>query len=75
MRHKVLVLVVAYQAESTLAGVLNRIPPLPRDVDVETLVIDDSSSDRTFEVGLRSHVLDARERAVGRGCPDARRRM
>jgi glycosyltransferase involved in cell wall biosynthesis len=55
VRHKVLVLVVAYQAESTLAGVLNRIPPLPRDVDVETLVIDDGSSDRTFEVGLRSH--------------------
>jgi glycosyltransferase involved in cell wall biosynthesis len=52
---KVLVFVVAYQAESTLAEVLDRIPPLPRDVEVEVLVIDDSSSDRTFEVGLQSH--------------------
>jgi glycosyltransferase involved in cell wall biosynthesis len=56
VRCKVLVFVVAYQAESTLAGVLNRIPPLPRDVDAEVLVIDDSSSDRTFEVGLRSGI-------------------
>ena len=56
MTHKVLIFVVAYQAESTLAGVLDRIPPLPRDVDVEVLVIDDSSSDRTFEVGLQSRV-------------------
>jgi len=53
---KVLVLVVAYQAESTLAAVLNGIPPLPRDVDVEVLVIDDSSNDRTFEVGWQSQV-------------------
>jgi glycosyltransferase involved in cell wall biosynthesis len=55
MRSKVLIFVVAYQAESTLAGVLKRIPPLPSDLDVEVLVIDDSSSDRTFEVGLQSH--------------------
>ena len=48
--------VVAYQAEATLARVLNRIPPIPDDLDVEVLVIDDSSSDRTFEVGLRSQV-------------------
>src|SRR5262249_53946431 len=56
MRRKVLIFVVAYQAESTLAGVLKRIPPLPPDLDVEVLVIDDSSSDRTFEVGLRARV-------------------
>ena len=54
--HKVLIFVVAYQAESTLAGVLNRIPAMPPGIDLEVLVIDDSSSDRTFEVGLRSHV-------------------
>jgi glycosyltransferase involved in cell wall biosynthesis len=50
---KVLVFVVAYQAESTLAAVLDRIPPLPPNVDLEVLVIDDASSDHTFEVGLR----------------------
>jgi glycosyltransferase involved in cell wall biosynthesis len=54
-RSKVLIFVVAYQAETTLAGVLTRIPPMD-NVDVEVLVIDDSSSDRTFEVGLRTAV-------------------
>jgi glycosyltransferase involved in cell wall biosynthesis len=53
---KVLVLVVAYQAESTLAAVLKDIPPPPSGVDLEVLVIDDGSSDRTFEVGLRSAI-------------------
>jgi len=54
-RSKVLIFVVAYQAETTLAGVLGRIPPMD-NLDVEVLVIDDSSNDRTFEVGLRAAV-------------------
>src|SRR5262249_12232420 len=56
MKSKVLIFIVAYQTESTLDGVLKRIPPLAPDLDVEVLVIDDGSSDRTFEVGLRSLV-------------------
>jgi len=56
MTRRVLVFVVAYQAETTLAGVLRRIPPLAADLDMEVLVIDDSSSDRTFEVGLQSRL-------------------
>jgi glycosyltransferase involved in cell wall biosynthesis len=52
---RVLVFVVAYEAETTLRQVLARIP---QDVfeqsDTEVLVIDDSSRDRTFEVGLQS---------------------
>jgi GT2 family glycosyltransferase len=52
----VLILVVAYQAESTLADVLKRIPATLNQLDMEVLVLDDSSSDRTFEVGLRSTV-------------------
>lgn len=56
MTHKVLVFVVAYQAESTLASVLARVPRLPANIELEVLVIDDSSSDRTFEVGLRSRI-------------------
>src|SRR6185503_20621134 len=55
----VLIFVVAYQAEATLAGVLKRLPPMTADVDVEVLVIDDASSDRTFETGLRSRVDSA----------------
>ena len=54
-RPRVLVFVVAYEAESTLQKVLDRIPrPMFERFDAEVLVIDDSSSDRTFEVGVRS---------------------
>jgi glycosyltransferase involved in cell wall biosynthesis len=59
-----LIFVVAYQAESTLAGVLARIPPLPPHLDLEVLVIDDSSSDRTFEVGVASRLGSQRKITV-----------
>ena len=50
---KVLVLIVAYNAESTLSGVLERVPEsVIAEHDCEVLVIDDASSDRTFAVGL-----------------------
>ena len=49
---RVLVFVVAYEAESTLRRVLERIPASIWALDAEVLVIDDSSRDRTFEVGL-----------------------
>jgi len=47
---KVLIFVVAYNAEKTIQQVLNRIPieRLPQQTDV--LIIDDSSSDLTFRV-------------------------
>ena len=53
-RLKVLIFVVAYEAEATLEKVLARIPPRVFEFETEVLVIDDSSRDRTFEVGLRS---------------------
>jgi|CXWL01.1.fsa_nt_gi glycosyltransferase involved in cell wall biosynthesis len=53
-RARLLVFVVAYEAESTLAGVLARIPASVFDLDVEVLVIDDGSRDQTFEVARRS---------------------
>ncbi|MEO5983563.1 MAG: bifunctional glycosyltransferase/class I SAM-dependent methyltransferase [Pedococcus sp.] len=50
---KVLVLIVAFNAESTLSGVLDRIPgSVLLKHECEVLVIDDASSDRTFAVGL-----------------------
>jgi len=49
---RLLVFVVAYEAESTLSRVLERIPPSIWALDTEVLVIDDGSRDRTFEVGL-----------------------
>ncbi len=46
------VLVVAYNAEATLAGVIDRIPqPVMHKVE-EIFVFDDFSTDRTYEVGL-----------------------
>jgi glycosyltransferase involved in cell wall biosynthesis len=49
-RPRLLVFIVAYNAEKTIESVLRRIPPtLLDDYDVETLVIDDSSRDATFE--------------------------
>jgi len=46
-----LVFIVAYNAEKTIASVLARIPvSLAENYEVEILAIDDSSRDRTFEV-------------------------
>lgn len=46
------ILVVAYNAESTLAAVLDRIPPDFRPRIDRVLVADDYSADSTFERGL-----------------------
>ena len=52
---------MAYEAESTLEKVLARVPDSVFDHDTEVLVIDDSSGDRTFDVGVRS-ARDSRHR-------------
>jgi glycosyltransferase involved in cell wall biosynthesis len=49
---RLLVFVIAYNAESTLQAVLERIPrPIFQDYDCEVLIVDDASSDRTDEIG------------------------
>lgn len=49
---RILIFVVAYNAERTLAAVLRRIPAeVFTDYDTEVLVIDDASADETFQVG------------------------
>jgi glycosyltransferase involved in cell wall biosynthesis len=45
------ILVVAYNAESTLRSVIGRIPPQIMAKVEEIFVFDDASHDRTFEVG------------------------
>src|SRR4029078_8248621 len=51
-KFRVLILVVAYNAERTLERVISRIPPSLADhYEVEILAIDDASRDRTFEIG------------------------
>lgn len=49
---RVLIFVVAYNAEKTLTTVLDRIPKCLRTKNVEVLVIDDFSKDDTFRSGL-----------------------
>ncbi len=49
---RLLVFIVAYNAQHTLTRVLDRIPPAIYEYDYEILVIDDSSADRTFARGL-----------------------
>jgi glycosyltransferase involved in cell wall biosynthesis len=50
---RVLIFVVAYNAETTIAKVLSRIPKSLHTSDVEVLIIDDSSKDQTFLNSLR----------------------
>lgn len=54
-RPRVLIFIVAYNAERTIQEVIRRIPPSLADYDTEILIIDDSSHDRTFE---RAHDLE-----------------
>lgn len=50
---RVLILIVAYNAEKTIRSVLKRIPVDRLPSGTEVLVVDDSSSDKTFEVARR----------------------
>ena len=48
-RKRVLIFIVAYNAERTIRDVIRRIPASLAEYDTEILIIDDSSQDRTFE--------------------------
>jgi glycosyltransferase involved in cell wall biosynthesis len=50
---RLLIFIVAYNAETTIEKVLRRIPASLHSDDVEVLIIDDSSKDGTFVKGLR----------------------
>lgn len=51
-KQRLLIFVISYYAESTLKRVLERIPrTIFERFDTEILVVDDASTDRTFEVG------------------------
>ncbi len=50
---RLLIFIVAYNAESTIEKVLTRIPKSLHSDQVEVLIIDDSSKDETFRNGLR----------------------
>lgn len=49
---RLLIFVIAYHAETTLRQVLERIPrSIFHELECEILVVDDASTDRTFEIG------------------------
>jgi len=50
---RILIFVVAYNAETTIQKVLSRIPASLKRPGVEVLIIDDSSRDDTFGEGVR----------------------
>ncbi|MEY4581757.1 MAG: hypothetical protein RL701_6460 [Pseudomonadota bacterium] len=53
VQKRFLVFVIAYQAETTLRKVLERIPrTIFSGLSTEVLVVDDASADRTFEIGM-----------------------
>src|SRR3954452_21388873 len=55
---RIMVLVVAYNAESTLTAVLDRIPPEVLAKVEEIVVFDDASQDSTYQVGQRYQAQD-----------------
>ena len=50
---RLLIFIVAYNAETTIGQVLSRIPASLHSENVEVLIIDDFSKDNTFSTGLR----------------------
>ncbi len=50
---KILIFIVAYNAEKTIESVLRRIPASMSQYETEVLIIDDASSDKTFECAER----------------------
>ena len=50
---RLLIFIVAYNAQTTIEKVLSRIPSSLHSENVEVLIIDDSSKDDTFRNGLR----------------------
>lgn len=53
MSKRIGIFVIAYNAETTLASVLDRIPPEIIEKTTEIFVIDDCSTDDTYQVGQR----------------------
>ena len=58
-KQRLLIFIVAYNAETTIEKVLYRLPNgLLDEYDVEVLIIDDQSKDQTFE---RGHAVRTKE--------------
>ena len=54
MKKNLLIFIVAYNAETTIKSVVSRIPKeLSKKYNLEILIIDDSSKDKTFEISKK----------------------
>ncbi len=62
---RVLIFIVAYNAETTIEKVLGRIPTSLHQDDVEVLIIDDSSKDDTFSTAcaIKRRIRRSRSRS------------
>jgi len=59
LKQRVLIFIVAYNAESTIRNVLTRVPvDLNSEYEIEVLIIDDASHDKTFD---ESHLAQNEE--------------
>ncbi len=56
-KKKVLIFIVAYNAEKTIESVLSRIPVKDLPPGTEVLIIDDCSTDKTFETASANREL------------------
>ena len=54
INEKVLILIVAFNAEKTILNVLNRIPASIAKLDHQILIIDDCSHDKTFSTTIKN---------------------
>ena len=58
-KHRLLIFIVAYNAEKTIAQVIRRIPTeLLQNYELDVLIIDDASGDRTFEASYETSKQD-----------------
>ena len=59
MKKKLLIFVVAYNAEKTIQSVISRIPKknLLNKYNLEILIIDDASKDKTFQISKEIQIL------------------
>ena len=56
-KYKLLIFIVAYNHEKTIESVINRIPRKLKNLyDLEILIIDDASNDKTFEISKKIQI-------------------
>ena len=64
-KYKLLIFIVAYNHEKTIESVINRIPRKLKNLyDLEILIIDDTSNDKTFEISKKIQINQKKYRKI-----------